>query len=681
MKFFRYALIAGFAATMLTACSDDDWSKGAPSMKIDGDLGNACFGDSLTIKFNASDAEVPLSTFKAKLYFDQELVSESTVRTKVSGSDYVAKVFVPYLANIPDGRAILELTLQNINFTTETKVYEVNLTHPDYEYLTFEAADGTSYRMDRKDQYVYEFTDRLPQELNGRIIAPAYGENGNEFIFGYRNSSIVIDGEDPIPFSSNAPGTYTVSFNTYSFEGSPFNIITCNGNKMTGTSRTTSQVDLPLNQGDKVVFSGVTDYDSYWIDPDYFAKNDDGSLTFLPISGDYRIIADSGLKYFRVYPVSNGEPAKFNESNGTGDIWIIGEGIGLPSLADNTVGWTTEKALGMAPIGNGKYQITLVGGQTVGTSSINFKFFGQMGWGFEFGPNNLTTTSNLIGIGDKETNGKDNGNLFLLDGVTLENNAVYVFTVDVSAGTDKAVLTVVQEGKVEVDADEVSFNGSPMETADGTIYSIVANLKKGDALNVTGLTPGTELYADPDYVTADGKLAVIDGNYKVTVNTKYNSMMFSAVSETGSDLTLQDDGSGALWLMGNGLGSIVCTQQLGFTPGAAHCMAQVSPGVYQFTGRCASLENATIGDRFSTEKTMQLKFFHQNGWGGEFANQEGDGKYPLTATPGCLELMKLQADGNLFPADGVTLEEGATYRVTVDVTGGKSAATVDFCKL
>lgn len=679
MKFFKYALMAAFAGTMLTACSDDDWSKGAPSMAIDGDLGSACFGDSLTIKFKASDVDVPLSTFKAKLYFDHEMVSEATVRTKVSGDDYVAKVFVPYHANIPDGRAILELTLQNINFTTETKNYEVSLTHPDYESLTFVAEDGTEYKMDRKEQYIYEFTADMPQEMNGKIIAPAYGENGNELVFGYSNSNIVIDGVENIPFSSTAAGTYTISFNSYSFEGSPFNVITCNGNKFTGTSRTTAQVDMAINQGDKLTFSGVVDYDSYWINPDYFTKNDDGSLTFLPISGDYRIIADSGLKYFRVYPLSGGEPMKYNPDDGTGDIWVIGDGVGQPSLNDNTVGWTTQKALAMAPMGNKVYQITLVGGQTVATGAINFKFFGEMGWGNEFGPDKLVTSSTLIGIGNKETNGKDNGNLFLLDGVTLENNAIYVFTID--ASVSPAVLTVEQKGKVEVDADEVSINGVTMETTDGNVYTAALPIQNGQALEVTGLTPGTELYADPDYVDADGKLAVIDGNYKVIVNTKTNSMMFVAVDANGVDLTLQDDGTGALWLMGNGLGQVVCTQQLGFTPGAAHCMAQVQPKVYQFTGRCASLDNATVGDRFSTEATMQMKFFHQNGWGGEFANQEGDGKYPITATAGCLELLKLQDDGNLFPADGVTLEEGATYRVTVDLTGGKSAATVDFKKL
>lgn len=680
MKFFKYALMAAFAGTMLTACSDDDWSKGAPTMTIDGDLGSACFGDSLTIRFKASDVDVPLSTFKAKLYFDNEQVSETTVRTKVSGEDYIAKVFVPYYANIPDGRAILELTLQNINFTTETKNYEVSLTHPDYESLTFVAEDGREYKMARKEQYIYEFTEDMPQEMNGKIVAPAYGENGNEFTFGYRNSSIVIDGEDPIPFSSTGAGVYTISFNTYTFEGSPFNVMTCNGYKFTGTSRTTAQVDMSINQNETLTFSGIMDYDNYWIDPAYFEKNEDGTLTFLAMSGEYRIIADSGLKYFRVYPVSGGEPVTFDEATGGGDIWIIGDGIGFPSLSDNTVGWTTEKAISMAPMGNGKYQIVLVGGQTVSTDNVNFKFFGQMGWGFEFGPDKLTTTSTIIGIGDKETNGKDNGNLFLQEGQTLKANTIYVFTVDVSAGTDKAVLTVEEDGEVDVDADKISINGTEMVTADGTLYTAVLNLKKGDDLNLQGLTPGTELWIDPDYAD-QGKLAVIDGYYKLMLNVKTSTLLFAACSESGSDLTLQDDGSGALWLMGNGVGAVTCANQIGFTPGAAYCMAQVSPKVYQFTGNAQEVDNAINGDRFSTLSSMQLKFFFQNGWGSEFSNEEGDGKHKIAITEASQAFVKVNPDGNLFPAEGTTFEAGARYRVTVDLTGGVDACMVTVEKL
>ena len=53
----------------------------------------------------------------------------------------------------------------------------------------------------------------------------------------------------------------------------------------------------------------------------------------------------------------------------------------------------------------------------------------------------LSTTSDLVFIGDS-TNGRDAGNLGLVEGKSLENGVAYRFTVDVTAGVSSAVLTV-----------------------------------------------------------------------------------------------------------------------------------------------------------------------------------------------------------------------------------------------
>jgi len=44
-------------------------------------------------------------------------------------------------------------------------------------------------------------------------------------------------------------------------------------------------------------------------------------------------------------------------------------------------------------------------------------------------------------VGDG-ANGRDNGNLGIIVGETLEAGATYLFTVDLSAGNDNGVLTV-----------------------------------------------------------------------------------------------------------------------------------------------------------------------------------------------------------------------------------------------
>jgi len=95
----------------------------------------------------------------------------------------------------------------------------------------------------------------------------------------------------------------------------------------------------------------------------------------------------------------------------------------------------------MAPIGGKKYQVTLVAGKTVKADDINFKFFHQKDWGGEFNNATLTTTSDVIFVGDGE-NGRDKGNLGIVSGKSLGVGSTYTFVVDLSKGNDNAVLTV-----------------------------------------------------------------------------------------------------------------------------------------------------------------------------------------------------------------------------------------------
>jgi len=98
----------------------------------------------------------------------------------------------------------------------------------------------------------------------------------------------------------------------------------------------------------------------------------------------------------------------------------------------------------MAPVGDKKYQVTVVGGETVSVDAINFKFFHQKDWGGEFGSQSLTSESDIVFVGNG-TNGRDNGNLGIIEGKTLTAGKTYVFTVDVSGGINNAVLIVEEK--------------------------------------------------------------------------------------------------------------------------------------------------------------------------------------------------------------------------------------------
>lgn len=171
MKLTKYILSLAAISLLLTACNDDDPVLGNPVIEYPDAATQAHFGDSLAFTVKASDVEVPLSTLKAQLYFGEEMVEETVIRTKESGKDYTGKIYVPYFANVPDGTATLKLVLQNINFTITEQEYPVAITHPQFPYLTLQTdeQDGengpVSYRMEPKGDNLYAYTGKLPQKI------------------------------------------------------------------------------------------------------------------------------------------------------------------------------------------------------------------------------------------------------------------------------------------------------------------------------------------------------------------------------------------------------------------------------------------------------------------------------------------------------------------------------------
>lgn len=438
MKNLKYYLMALVGLAMLNACNDEDTVPGNPVMDFQTEFSSALFGDSLPFTIKATDADVPLSTLKAKLYFSDEMVAETVIRTKVSGQDYTGKIYIPYLANIPNGKATLKFILQNINFTITEKVYDLALSRPDFPYLTLVSGDK-EYRMERTAANQYSVTGNFEQKVRGYIKTPKVGSNGNEINFGWGSNAITQGTTSNITFSNLTAGTYTISFNTLTYAAAPFVKLLLNGSEMEMVDENHYRITLALKQGAKIT-TDIPNFSQYWIDPDFFEKNEDGSLKFLPIDGNYRIIANLALNYLEVLKMDGTSTATLH-SDGTGALWIIGDGIGKPLVTTNAVGWTTEKGLCMSQIEAKKYQVTVVAGKQIKSNDINFKFFHQQGWGGEYQNNALTTTSNLVFVGDG-TNGRDPGNLGLITGTTLEDNATYRFTVDVTAGISSAVLKV-----------------------------------------------------------------------------------------------------------------------------------------------------------------------------------------------------------------------------------------------
>lgn len=454
-----YIILALVGILAMNSCSDDEFLSGNPDMELGAGKVSALYGDSLPFTIKASDVDVPLSTLKAKLFYGEELVSETVIRTKTSGSDYTGKVFVPYYPNVIDGRATLKFVLQNIHFTTTEMEREVVLSRPDFPYVTLVDEMGEEYLMKRQSLYNYSVTGRFPQDMKAYFKTPKVGENGNELTFGWDNENQLAEGKnvDPITFSGTEAEPYEVTFNVLTYAVSPLVNVLFDGEKMIAQDANTYLIQKSFTQGQSIVVVGI-DLDGWWINPDYFRKESNGTLTFLPVDGKYRVVANMKQKYFSVTRMNGDEEATLSD-DGHGAIWLMGWGVGSPSL-DYQFGWNAGNNYSISEIAPKKYQFTGVAGPEHGSSIgqrfrydyIGCKFFYQNNWGEELSKNKRLTvvesSKALIKVIDE---GNDDGNIVLADGVTLEEGATYVLTVDLTAGNDKGTVSLekISDGEVK----------------------------------------------------------------------------------------------------------------------------------------------------------------------------------------------------------------------------------------
>jgi hypothetical protein len=444
MKRIKY-LILSLMGLVALSCTDEVTEiqpEGNPVLEIEDQFSNVHFGDDLPFMATVSD-EISLSTLTAILYFGEEEVSSTTIRTKENG-EYSGTISVPFEKDIPDGTATLEFVLLNTTLKSVTKSFDVSISRAQYPYLILITEDASYPMLPTGQPNEYAATEAFPStDLPGYIKTPVLDDKGNEIVFGWEAGAVTNGVSEYIPFVSPVGGTYSVTFNTLTYEAGPFFEILFNGQKMHMVDKENFELDVELTQGQEITVEGLGDLADWWIDADYFIQEEVGLYNFAPISGKYRITANIPLQYFRVEVLDGNSPASLKE-DGTGAIWIIGEHVGKPSVESREVGWEPSRALCMAPVGDKKYQLTVVGGETIRTDNINFKFFHQKGWGGEFGGNAISTSSDIVFIGDGE-NGRDSGNLGILPDVTLESGATYVFEVDLSAGNEAVVLTVTKK--------------------------------------------------------------------------------------------------------------------------------------------------------------------------------------------------------------------------------------------
>lgn len=373
-------------------------------------------GDSIAFTFNvADDGEVPLSTSKIQLLYGNEIVSERIVLTGKSGI-YTGKILVPLMKNIPDGDATLKVRVQNARYASDVKEMDIAVLRPSYSYLLLKTEEGGEYRMMPVSgkPYTYAVTDNFKIEQNAYIVAPKYGENGNEIPFGNQDGKIVNGVKTNIEFTADTENGYEITFNTLTFEGTPFIKFALNDVEFNKQDDNNWYVDMELEQGQEIQITGLkSDYANYWIDPSFFdiKKNTNRKvLKFRGMNGKYKVTVNKSLKYFNVELLNGAELSVFDKDRAEGALWMIGGGgIGKPSFAANGINWDPGKGFCATPIAKGKYQLIFEAGKTLNPQDINFKYFGQKNWGFEMSSAYVTTVSPYLRINPGPG---DDGNIF-----------------------------------------------------------------------------------------------------------------------------------------------------------------------------------------------------------------------------------------------------------------------------
>lgn len=675
MKTLKYIALSLLVAASTTACKDDPellTTDVGPEMTVVSADASGVYGGKVNFEVTMTD-RYALSTLKAQVFFDDEMVAEEVIRTKSDGT-YSGSVTLPFYKNIPDGDATLRLVGQNVRFGTTTVERSLAVSRPKPAYLTFVLGDA-EYRMEPTgNDYEYAVTDDFPQKPQGYIATPELDASGSVVTFGYDSESggVVADSTDAIPFANSNAGEFTITFNLLTFEGSPFIKLLFGETEMTMVDNDNYSIVTTLTKDRTYTLTGVSDFADWDVDRDFFERadaSDPETLTFLPMTGMYKVTANFKHSYLRIEAMKSATELATLGDDGSGAIWAIGGmDVGKPTLK-NAASWSPEDGgMCLARVADKKYQLTLVAGISLNASSFDFKFFHQKTWGGEFGGDDITTASDIVKI-------SDSGNLGLVEGKTLDLGGIYRFTVDITGGNTAAVLTVEKVGEQQLPPADITVNGTPMTQLDVDNYQLDIDLTQSQTLTLGGADAFIPAWINPDFFEAASatsvKLVPVTGKYRITANLATRVIDALVLNADGSGLaTLGDDGHGAVYFIGYGIGSPAAVNEPGWTTEKGVCVPESAPGIYTMTAQAGLEGSTTLGQRFRV-----------SGWSGKFFRNRGwDGMGTFTLAPGAGAFFSIAGDGNIEIASGVTLEEGATYCLTLDVTAGNDKPVLSMVK-
>ena len=513
----------------------------------------------------------------------------------------------------------------------------------------------------------------------------ASGDNGN--IYSQSNASFGNGDKLIVTVDMNqTPGKVTVDYEEYV----PTDFPTFNGTNMTKAGNNYF-FEANLTQGGEFTLGNTSavemDINNAYVDEFAATNQGNGKFKFNAVSGNYTILLMPTMNYVKIFPGFYEAPGKFD---GDRALWIIGSSIGQPTAAQNNSNWSASlnNSIPVAQVSENVYKIAFKYGEEM--TGVNFKFFGQYGWGMEFHgedlvmePNDYFYVNTPQGewVYDENGNeiyqrGQDDGNIFS-GAAPLAKGDKVTLTIDLNgfvAGDPVNDITAVP-GKITVEyqpstAPKPTFNGAEM-TPNGDYFVAEVELNQGDVFTVTA--PNFDIdnvYTDNQFAKKMGNgqflFNAVSGKYAVVLMEDINNLkIFPGTVSAPANIN-----EGGLWIIGEGIGRPdVNNNAPKWNTGAMVDIpvAQVQPNIYRYTVTCG----VEMWDNW-----CNYKFFGQPNWGIEFVPGTD---YSITTDNDYLKIG--ESDGNVSfkgldeNGKGV-FEWDKTYTITIDFTAGLNAGVM-----
>ena len=309
------------------------------------------------------------------------------------------------------------------------KVYQFTLTAPGQI-----AVSGADFKFFHQKGWGGEFTKANYAEIN---LAPAFEMTDSGNIQGKE-----LKGGKSYKITLDLTGGVEAAKVSYEEVVVPVNMLDIQVNGVAAMKLSNSVYKVmaaSVEQNSIITFSGINNPLDWYVDPDHFELTADG-LKFKAVTGYYSFELDLANQFVTVRRVkADGKAATYKDE---GAITIMGWGIAHPMMTSQ-LAWDSGQLITLAEVEDGVYQFTgkavaedgdlvddkdtdddasdVVMGGRWRYDYVSIKFFGQAGWGDEYGTVTLTPEAQKwLSVP---------GNIELASDVTLEMGATNVMTV------------------------------------------------------------------------------------------------------------------------------------------------------------------------------------------------------------------------------------------------------------